>query len=54
MTSGEELCHVGPSKLICDTNRLTGPCVIFAGRLFRTDYNTSFVREWKIYYGLVF
>ena len=28
MTSGGGLCHVGPSKLICDTNRWTGHCVM--------------------------
>ena len=28
MTSGWELCHVGPSKLICEANRWTGPCVM--------------------------
>ena len=26
MTSGGELCHVGPSKLFCETNQWTGPC----------------------------
>ena len=28
MTSGGDLCHVGTSKLICETNRWTGPCVM--------------------------
>ena len=28
MTSGGELCHVGTSKLICETNGWTGPCVM--------------------------
>ena len=28
MTSGGDLYHVGPSKLICETNRWTGPCVV--------------------------
>ena len=28
MTSGGDLCHVGTSKLISDTNQWTGPCVI--------------------------
>ena len=28
MTSGGDLCHVGTSKLISETNRWTGPCVI--------------------------
>ena len=28
MTSGGDLCHVGTSKLICGTNRWTGPCVM--------------------------
>ena len=28
MTSGGGLCHVGTSKLICETNRWTGPCVM--------------------------
>ena len=28
MISGEELCHIGPSKWICETNQWTGPCVM--------------------------
>ena len=28
MTSGGDLYHVGPSKLICQTNRWTGPCMM--------------------------
>ena len=28
MTSGGDLCHVGMSKLISETNQQTGPCVI--------------------------
>ena len=28
MTSGRDLCHAGPSKLICETNRWTVPCVM--------------------------
>ena len=28
MTSGGDLYHVGPSKLICETNRWAGPCVM--------------------------
>ena len=28
MTSNGDLCHVGTSKLISETNRWTGPCVI--------------------------
>ena len=28
MTFGRDLCHVGPSKLICETNRWTSPCVV--------------------------
>ena len=28
MTSGGYLCHVGSSKLICETNRWTGPYVM--------------------------
>ena len=28
MTSGGDLCHVGTSKLISETNQWTGPCVI--------------------------
>ena len=28
MTSGWALYHVGPSKLICETNRWSGPCVM--------------------------
>ena len=28
MTSGGDLCHVGTSKLICETNLETGSCVI--------------------------
>ena len=28
MTSGGDLYHVGPSKLICETNWWTGPCVM--------------------------
>ena len=26
---GEDLCHVGTSKLICETNLWTGPCIWF-------------------------
>ena len=28
VTYGGDLYHVGPSKLICETNRWTGPCVM--------------------------
>ena len=28
MTSGGDLCHVWTSKLICEINRWTGPCVM--------------------------
>ena len=28
MTSGGDWYDVGPSKLICETNRWTGPCVM--------------------------
>ena len=28
MTSFGDLCHIGPSKLICETNRWTGTCVM--------------------------
>ena len=28
MTCGGDLCHVGLSKLICETNRWTGACVM--------------------------
>ena len=28
MTSDGDLCHKGTSKLICEANRWTGPCVI--------------------------
>ena len=28
MTSGGDSCHVGTSKLICETNRWTGPFVM--------------------------
>ena len=28
MTSCGDLCHIGPSKLICETNRWTGTCVM--------------------------
>ena len=36
MTSGGDLYHVGPSKLICETNRWTGPCMV---RLLAEDYS---------------
>ena len=56
MTYGGQMRHVGTSKLICETNQWTRPCVmrLFTGRFFRTNYDTSFVWEWEIYYSLVF
>ena len=36
MTFVGDLCHVGTSKLICETNRWTGPCVL---RVLREGYS---------------
>ena len=37
--SGGDLCHVGPSKLICETNRWTGPCVMRFSRQSFSEQN---------------
>ena len=56
MTSGGDLCHVEPKKLICETNRRTVPCVMqFLLEGYSKQTDTSFVWEWsEKYTSLVF
>ena len=53
--SGGDLCHTGTSKSMWNKSMdwLLYDAV-FTERSFQTDYDTSFLWEWKIYCSLVF